>query len=48
MKIVCWYAIPTGYEGHGKPLPDDIADEWVSRLNASSEEIYHWSMMVIP
>lgn len=41
MKVLHW-RLPSGYEGHGSPLPDDLADAWLAALNKGLPDMTHW------
>ena len=41
MKMVHWINTETRATGHGKPVPDHLADAWVEELNTQNPMIKH-------
>lgn len=46
MKEIHWKNIGTGFESHGNPVDDDLADYWIKYGNIKCPYIYHWTVRV--
>jgi hypothetical protein len=42
LYIVHWKSTLTGAEGHGDPLPREVAMAWVEQGNSRWPDITHW------
>lgn len=46
MKEIHWISLKTWHTGHGKPLPDRVAEELAEEANEKWRELYHWTVAV--
>ena len=43
LYIVCWKSKLTGFTGHGKPMSNRLAGDWVREGNREyGADIHHW------